>query len=105
MGNDIGLENVGFGYFPGINNQEKENNNDYFNSNDAFVLYASFSEKLIGTFWSNHQLLADLLSVNPDKSVLSSQLNLKTNELSKSKTNNSQKSNNSKKKFFFSKLR
>ena len=50
VGTDIGLENVGFGYFPGINNKEKENNNDYFNSNDAFVLYASFSEKLIGTF-------------------------------------------------------
>ena len=63
VGNDIGLEKVGFGYFPGISNQEKENNNAYFNSNDAFVLYSSFSEKLIRIFWSNHQLLADLLPV------------------------------------------
>ena len=93
--NDIGLENVGFGYFPGINNQEKDNNNAYFNSNDAFVLYVSFSEKLIGIFWSNHQLLADLLLVNPDKSVLSSQLNLATSEINKSKNSNSKKSNNS----------
>jgi len=96
-GNDIGLENVGFGYFPGISNQEKENNNAYFNSNDAFVLYASFSEKLLGIFWSNHQLLADLLSVNPDKSVLSSKLNLAASKINKSKANDSQKSNSKQK--------
>lgn len=96
-GNDIGLETVGFGYFPGISNQEKENNKAYFNSNDAFVLYASFSEKLLGIFWSNHQLLADLLSVNPDKSVLSSKLKLTTSKINKSKANDSQKSNSKQK--------
>ena len=60
VGNDIGLENICFGYIPGFSNQEKENNNAYFNSNETFVLYTSFSEKLIEIFWSNHPLLADL---------------------------------------------
>ena len=92
---NIGFENAGFGYFPGITNQEIDYNLLYFNSENAYVLYATFSEKFIGSFWSNHPLLADLLGVNPDKSVLSSNLNLGKNNLSENKSNNSKNKNSS----------
>ena len=92
---NTGFENAGFGYFPVITNQEKDHNLLYFNSENAYVFYATFSENFIGSFWSNHQLLADLLGVNPNKSVLSSNLNLGKNNLSENKPN---KSNNSKNK-------
>ena len=74
-----GIEDVGFGNIPLITNNEKEKINAYFtesNVSNLFVLYSTFNEELIGEFWSNHQLLSDLLGVNPDRTVLSSKLNL-----------------------------
>ena len=99
---DNGIEGTGFGYYPGISSSEKDNNNVYFNSNDAFVLYVKFSEKLIGNFWTNHQLLSELLDINPNKAVLSTGLRLANtitdkksnkskNKKEKSKENNSNK--------------
>ena len=64
---DNEIEDTGFGYYPGISSSEKDNNKAYFNSNDAFVLYVKFSEKLIGIFWTNHKLLSELLDINPNK--------------------------------------
>ena len=99
---DNGIEGTGFGYYPGISSSEKDNNNVYFNSTDAFVLYVKFSEKLIGNFWTNHQLLSELLDINPNKAVLSTGLRLANtitdkksnkskNKKEKSKENNSNK--------------
>ena len=77
-----GIEDVGFGNIPLITNKEKDKINSYFtvsNVSNLFVLYSTFSEEFIGDFWSNHQLLSDLLGVNPDKTVLSTKLNLAKN--------------------------
>jgi hypothetical protein len=93
---NTGFENAGFGYIPGITNQEIDNNKLYFDSEKAYVLHATFSEKFIGSFWSNHQLLSDLLGVNPDKSVLSSNLNLGKSKLSETQSNNSKNKNSNK---------
>ena len=87
---DAEFENVGFGDFPGIKVKERDNNKAFFDSLDAFVLYATFSEKFIANFWANHQLLADLLGVNPDKTVLSSKLHLGKSKRSQSNSSNSQ---------------
>ena len=73
------IEKVGFGKFPGITSSREKNNKKYFDSKDAFVLYASFPEEFIGEFWKKHQLLADLLGVNPIKEVLNSKLQLSKN--------------------------
>jgi len=70
------IEKVGFGEFPGITNKMEENNILFFESKNAFVLYVSFDEALIGNFWCNHQLLCDLLAINPIKEVLNSNLKL-----------------------------
>ena len=87
---------VGFGYYPGIKAKQKDNNRKHFNSKKAYVLYASFSEKFIANFWANHQLLADLLGVNPDKALMNSQLHLaKSRSQSKSSNSQSKKSNSS----------
>ena len=85
---DNGIEGTGFGYYPGISSSEKDNNNVYFNSTDAFVLYVKFSEKLIGNFWTNHQLLSELLDINPNKAVLSTGLRL-ANTITDKKSNKS----------------
>ena len=71
-----GIEDIGFANYLGLTNKEKDNNRLYFNSNDSFVLYSTFSEEFIAEFWSNHQLLSDLLDINPNKKVLSTQLKL-----------------------------
>ncbi len=81
-----GFEGTGFGQFPGISNKEIENNKTYFCSEKARVLYATFSEEFIGIFWNNHQLLKDLLHINPDKTVLSSELKLAEIEKTKNKS-------------------
>ena len=82
---------VDFGDFPGIKVKDKQNNDSYFNSEKAFVLYASFSEKFIANFWANHQLLSDLLGVNPDNTLLNSKLHLAKSRRSQSNSSNSQK--------------
>ena len=84
-----GFEGTGFGQFPGISNKEIENNKTYFCSEKARVLYATFSEEFIGLFWNNHQLLKDLLHINPDKTVLSSELKLAEIEKTKNKSSSS----------------
>ena len=43
---NTGFENAGFGYIPGITNQEIDNNKLYFNSEKAYVLYAIFQKNL-----------------------------------------------------------
>ena len=98
-----GIEDVGFGNIPLITNKEKEKINEYFtisNVSNLFVLYSTFSEEFIGEFWSNHQLLSDLLGVNPDRTVLSTKLNLAKNMSSVSSRSNisSNSENNPKKK-------
>ena len=87
------IEDTGFGYFPGITSEEIDNNKIYFNSPNSFVFYSTFSEDFISTFWYNHQLLSDLLGINPNKEVLSAKLNLaKTiSEKRKSKSNKTKK--------------
>ena len=55
---DNGIEGVGFGYYPGITDKSRENNNIYFDSDNAYVLYVTFSEEFIGNFWATHQLLS-----------------------------------------------
>ena len=72
----IGFENVGFGNYPGLSETEKNNNNIYFEKDDAYVLYASFNQEFIGNFWLEHRLLKNLLKINPDLSVDCSELNL-----------------------------
>ena len=100
-----GIEKAGFGNFPGITNTREGNNEEYFDSKEAFVLYATFPENYIAKFWSEHQLLSDLLGVNPIKEVLSSKLKLaKTisfetkshNSKDEKKSNKSNKSNKEK---------
>ena len=90
-----GIEDVGFGNIPLITNKEKEKINAYFTESNVLnllVLYSTFNEEFIGEFWSNHQLLSDLLGVNPDRTVLSSKLNLAKNVSSvSSNSENNQK--------------
>ena len=96
-----GIEDTGFGYFPGITDSEIKNNKKYFKSSKAFVFYSTFSEDLIATFWKNHQLLSDLLGINPKNEVLPTKLNLaktfsktrtiKSNSKTKKKKNNKNK--------------
>ena len=92
-----GIEDVGFGYIPLITNKEKEKINAYFtesNVSNLFVFYSTFNEEFIGEFWSNHQLLRDLLGVNPDRTILSSKLNLaKVVSSVSSNSENNQKNN------------
>jgi hypothetical protein len=73
---DNGIEEVGFEKFPGLTDKRRANDEEYFNSEEAYVLYASFPEKFIGNFWRNHQLLSDLLGINPDKTILRENLKL-----------------------------
>ena len=92
------IEDTGFGYFPGITREEIDNNGVYFNSPNSLVFYSTFSEDFISTFWHDHQLLSDLLGINPNKEVLTANLNLaktfsdtrtsKSNEIKKEKKNN-----------------
>ena len=92
---DNGIERVGTGFIPGITSEDKSNFDIYFNSKKAIVLYAVFSENFIGDFWKNHPLLSDLLGVNPDKTVLTSELKLGQSILSESKSTKSNKSKES----------
>lgn len=96
-----GFEKVGFGEYPGLSTTEKENNNAYFNKDEAIVLYASFNQEFIGNFWAEHQLLKDLLKINPDLSVNYSELNLDDMKYIESQTqkikNKSTKTKSSKK--------
>ena len=94
---DSEFGDVDFGDFPGIKNKDKENNVSYFDSPNAYVLYASFSEKFIANFWANHQLLADLLGVNPDNTLMSTELHLANRTRSQSNSSNSQKKSTSSK--------
>ena len=71
-----GFDKVGFGFYPGLSSTEKDNNKIYFENDNAYVLYASFNQEFIGNFWAEHQLLRDLLKINPDISVNYSVLNL-----------------------------
>ena len=43
---------------------------------NLFPFYSIFNEEFIGEFWSNHQLLSDLLGLNLYKTVLNTKLNL-----------------------------
>ena len=98
---DNGIEKVGFEKFPGITNKREGNNEAYFDSKEAFVLYESFPENFIANFWSNHQLLSELLGINPVKAVLSTKLKLaKTTDSASSRnvscdSKSAKKSNNS----------
>ena len=69
-----GIIDTGFAQFPGLTDKEIENNKIYFNSSNSFVLYSTFSEEFIGKFWSNHQLLSELLGINPIEQVISTSL-------------------------------
>ena len=69
---DNGIEKVGFEKFPGITNKREGNNEAYFDSKESFVLYSSFPENYIANFWSNYQLLSELLV----KTVLSTKFKL-----------------------------
>lgn len=96
-----GFENVGFGNYPGISETEKDNNKIYFEDDNAYVLYVSFNQEFIGNFWLEHQLLKDLLKINPDLTVNYSELNLDDMKNIKSETdkiiNKSKKSKSSNK--------
>ena len=96
-----GFENVGFGNYPGISGTEKDNNKIYFENDNAYVLYVSFNQEFIGNFWLEHQLLKDLLKINPDITVNYSELNLDDMKNIKSETdkiiNKSKKSKSSNK--------
>ena len=96
-----GFENVGFGNYPGISETEKDNNKIYFENDNAYVLYVSFNQEFIGNFWLEHQLLKDLLKINPDITVNYSELNLDDMKNIKSETdkiiNKSKKSKSSNK--------
>ena len=96
-----GFENVGFGNYPGISETEKDNNKIYFEDDNAYVLYVSFNQEFIGNFWLEHQLLKDLLKINPDITVNYSELNLDDMKNIKSETdkiiNKSKKSKSSNK--------
>ena len=91
-----GIIDTGFAQFPGLTDKEIENNKIYFNSSNSFVLYSTFSEEFIGKFWSNHQLLSELLGINPIEQVISTSLKLakSCSETKSSKSNKKSKKSN-----------
>ena len=75
-----GFKDVGFGYYPGVTQNEIDNNKIYFNNDNSYVLFFNFNQEFIGNFWIEHQMLKEFLQINPDLSVKYSVLNLDSSE-------------------------